>query len=32
MLKIFGAPGRDIQGAGALDALGRYAALFGHRA
>ncbi|WP_275298718.1 iron-containing alcohol dehydrogenase [Achromobacter xylosoxidans] len=32
MLKIFGAPGRYIQGAGALDALGGYAALFGRRA
>lgn len=32
MLKIFGAPSRYIQGAGALDALGRYAALFGGRA
>jgi glycerol dehydrogenase len=32
MLKIFGAPSRYIQGAGALDALGQYAALFGRRA
>ncbi|MPT41030.1 MAG: iron-containing alcohol dehydrogenase, partial [Achromobacter sp.] len=32
MLKIFGAPCRYIQGAGALDALGQYAALFGRRA
>lgn len=32
MLKIFGAPSRYIQGAGALDALGGYAALFGRHA
>ncbi|MGS1109289.1 glycerol dehydrogenase [Achromobacter anxifer] len=32
MLKIFGAPSRYIQGAGALDTLGQYAALFGRRA
>ncbi|WP_338879477.1 glycerol dehydrogenase [Achromobacter veterisilvae] len=32
MLKIFGAPCRYIQGAGALDTLGQYAALFGRRA
>lgn len=32
MLKIFGAPSRYIQGSGALDALGQYAALFGKRA
>ncbi|KGD95188.1 alcohol dehydrogenase [Achromobacter sp. RTa] len=32
MLKIFGAPGRYLQGAGALDTLGQYAALFGRRA
>ena len=32
MLKIFGAPGRYIQGAGALDTLGDYAALFGRHA
>ncbi|CAB3926203.1 glycerol dehydrogenase [Achromobacter anxifer] len=32
MLKIFGAPSRYIQGPGALDTLGQYAALFGRRA
>ncbi|WP_447921213.1 glycerol dehydrogenase [Achromobacter aegrifaciens] len=32
MLKIFGAPCRYIQGAGALDTLGQHAALFGRRA
>ena len=32
MLKIFGAPSRYIQGAGALDSLGQTAALFGRRA
>lgn len=32
MLKIFGAPSRYIQGPGALDSLGQYAALFGRRA
>ncbi|MGY6271984.1 glycerol dehydrogenase [Achromobacter denitrificans] len=32
MLKVFGAPSRYIQGAGALDVLGQYAALFGRRA
>jgi len=32
MLKIFGAPSRYIQGAGALATLGQYAALFGRRA
>ncbi|HWV12833.1 MAG TPA: iron-containing alcohol dehydrogenase, partial [Sphingobium sp.] len=32
MLKIFGAPSRYIQGSGALETLGQYAALFGRRA
>lgn len=32
MLKIFGAPSRYIQGAGALETLGGYAALFGRHA